>query len=162
MQKQQAGFALILLLGAGGALADECAFQVTGGDAIRFDQRTLEVPGSCLQVALTFRHVGHSAARVMGHNWVLAKSKDVSAIANAGAAAGLERNYQPTNDPRIIAATKVVGGGESDTVTFSTAELRPGEDYTYFCSSPGHWSVMKGKLVFRAASKEKLAATTSR
>src|SRR5439155_16517935 len=38
---------------------------------------------------------------------------DVSGIVNAGMAAGLAHGFLPENDKRIIAATKVVGGGES-------------------------------------------------
>ena len=62
--------------------------------------------------------------------------------------AGLPNNYVPKDDKRIIAHTKVVGGGESTSITFPTSSLKKGGDYTFFCSFPGHWSVMKGKLTF--------------
>jgi len=68
----------------------------------------------------------------------------MSAIVNAGLAAGLSH----ASCPRIIAATKVVGGGESTTVKFSTAALVQGARYVFFCTSPGHSSVMRGKFVF--------------
>jgi azurin len=42
----------------------------------------------------------------------------------------------------------VIGGGETTTVTFPTSKLKKGGDYTFFCSFPGHWSIMKGKLTF--------------
>jgi azurin len=50
------------------------------------------------------------------------------------------------HDKRIIAATKVVGGGESTTVKFSTAALLQGARYVFFRTSPGHSSVMRGKI----------------
>jgi azurin len=49
-------------------------------------------------------------------------------------------------DARVIAHTKVIGGGETDSVTFSTAALKAGEAYSYFCSFPGHSALMKGTL----------------
>ena len=42
--------------------------------------------------------------------------------------------------------TKVIGGGESDSVTFDVSKLAAGQDYTYFCSFPGHFAMMKGTL----------------
>ena len=49
-------------------------------------------------------------------------------------------------DKRVIAHTKLLGGGESDAVTFPVASLKAGEAYTYFCSFPGHSALMKGTL----------------
>ncbi len=37
---------------------------------------------------------------------------------------------------------------ESDTITIPMDKFQKGGDYTFFCSFPGHWSVMKGKLIF--------------
>lgn len=89
-----------------------------------------------------------------------AGASDVSAIVNAGLAAGAQHGYLPQNDKRIIAATKVVGGGESTTVKFSTAALVQGARYVFFCSSPGHSSVMRGAFLFDAASR--LASTAKK
>ena len=128
--------------------ADECALTITGNDVMQYDTKQMSVPLNCKEVQLTLKHVGTAAARVMGHDWVLAKSNDVVAIANAGMAAGLKANYLPMDDKRIIAATRIVGGGESATVVFSTAALEPGGDYSFFCSTPGHRTNMRGKFVF--------------
>jgi azurin len=119
---------------------------------MQYSQKQLSVPADCKQVQLTLKHVGTAQARVMGHDWVLAKSSDVVAIANAGIAAGLKGNYLPSGDKRVIAATKIVGGGESATVVFNTAALQPGGDYTFFCSTPGHNSSMHGKFIFGPAA----------
>ncbi|MGL0785460.1 azurin [Xanthomonas translucens] len=96
----------------------------------------------------TRKHSGKLTAAVMGHNWVLAKTADFQAVANAGTSSSLADNSLPKNDARIIAPTKVIGAGQSDMVTFSTAKLSKGADYTFFCSFPGHWAMMKGKFVF--------------
>ena len=49
-------------------------------------------------------------------------------------------------DPRVIAATRVLGGGEADAVSFPLSRLEEGEDYLFFCSFPGHAALMKGRL----------------
>jgi len=68
------------------------------------------------------------------------------AAAQAGQAAG-PPNFTPTGDARIIAATKIIGGGEETAVTFDVAGLDVGGDYTYFCSFPGHFVLMFGKFI---------------
>jgi azurin len=84
----------------------------------------------------------------MGHDWVLARDTDMPAIVNAGLAAGPAHGFVPENDARVIAATHLVGGGESATVEFSTAALVPGGHYSFFCTSPGHSAVMRGRFLF--------------
>ena len=42
----------------------------------------------------------------------------------------------------------LTGGGQSTEVMFPTSRLRRGGAYTFFCSFPGHWNMMKGTLVF--------------
>jgi azurin len=137
-----------LLLGSRLALADTCSVSVEGNDLMQYQERQLSVSATCTEVEVTLKHVGTQPAKVMGHDWVLARTADYVAVANAGLAAGPAHNYQPTGDKRVLAATRVIGGGESTTVKFSTAALQPGGDYTFFCSSPGHWSVMKGRFLF--------------
>jgi azurin len=97
---------------------------------------------------LTLKHSGTLAAATMGHNWVLTKTSDMQAVSTAGLGATLKNNYVPANDKRVIAHTKIVGGGESTSVKFPTSALTKGGDYSFFCSFPGHAALMKGKLVF--------------
>ena len=61
-------------------------------------------------------------------------------------AAGLDNDYLKANDERVIAHTKVIGGGESDSVTFDVSKLQAGTPYEFFCSFPGHVALMKGEL----------------
>jgi azurin len=141
------GSSLLLLSGAA-AYADPCKINIDSNDMMQFSVHDIAVPTNCSDVELTLRHAGQLPAKVMGHDWVLAKDSDKSAIVNAGMAAGLKHNFLPENDKRIIAATKVVGGGESTTVKFSTAALVQGARYVFFCTVPGHSSVMHGKFLF--------------
>ena len=140
--------ALLLLFPATGALARTCPLTVDSDDSMRFAQTELRVAADCTQVRLTLRHSGRVPATAMGHNWVLTRTADYRPVAIAGGRASLASSYLTPNDPRVIAHTKVIGGGESTTITFPTADLSRGGDYTFFCSFPGHWNVMRGKLVF--------------
>jgi len=140
--------ALLLLIPATGALARTCPLTVDSDDRMRFSQQELRVDADCTQVRLTLNHTGRVPATAMGHNWVLTRTADYRPVALAGARANLASSYLPAGDARVIAHTKVIGGGESTTIIFPTSALTRGGDYTFFCSFPGHWNVMRGKLVF--------------
>ena len=87
-------------------------------------------------------------ARAMGHNWVLTETRHHREVGLAGGRMKLADTYVPRNDTRVIAHTPVIGGGQSTEVVFPTSRLRRGGAYTFFCSFPGHWNMMKGTLVF--------------
>jgi azurin len=139
---------LCFLLFAPAAWAKTCAVTIDGNDQMKFDKSEIKVAGDCTEVSLTLKHSGKMAANVMGHNWVLTKTADYQAVSSAGMRASLADSYLPKADARVIAHTKVIGGGESTTVKFSTAKLAKGGDYTFFCSFPGHAAMMHGKFVF--------------
>lgn len=125
-----------------------CKLAISGNDAMQYDKKELDVAPDCTAVELTLTHSGKLPAAAMGHDWVLVKTADVTTVANAGMSAGLANNYLAPNDPHVIAATKVVGGGQSTTVTFPTSKLTKGGDYTYICTFPGHYVIMKGTFKF--------------
>ena len=50
---------------------------------------------------------------------------------------------------RARASRKIVGGGQSTTVTIPVAKLKAGESYTYICTFPGHSSIMRGTLTVK-------------
>lgn len=127
--------------------ARTCELAVDSDDSMRFAQSELSVAPGCTQVRLSLRHAGRVPASAMGHNWVLTRTADYRPVAIAGARAGLAGSYVPAGDARVLAHTRVIGGGESTSITFATAGLQRGGDYTFFCSFPGHWNVMRGKLV---------------
>ncbi|HEY3658698.1 MAG TPA: azurin [Steroidobacteraceae bacterium] len=139
------------------AAADVCQLNINATDQMRFEQQTLQVDAQCTEVEVILHNTGKLPANIMGHDWVLTKTADVASVANAGVGAGLANNYQKPGDKRIIAATKIIGGGENSTVQFSTTQLAPGVSYSYFCSAPGHFSIMKGRLVYNPASSPAVA-----
>ena len=140
-------FAVALLgMVATPALAADCKATVESTDAMQFTTRSLSVPASCKQFTVTLKHTGKLPRNVMGHNLVLGKTGDLSAINADGMKAGLASQYVKPGDARVIAASKVIGGGESTTVNIPVGKLKAGESYTYFCSFPGHSALMKGTL----------------
>jgi azurin len=128
--------------------ADACKLEISGNDLMQYDKPTLAAPATCKQITLTLHHSGKLPKEAMGHNWVLMNTPDLQAVASAGMGAGLAKNYVPDGDQRVIAHTKIIGGGESDSVTFSTAQLKKGGDYSYECTFPGHNALMHGTFKF--------------
>ena len=113
---------------------------------MQFDKKEITVSKSCKQFTVNLKHPGTLARNVMGHNWVLTTTADMQGAVNDGMAAGLDNDYVKKDDARVIAHTKVIGGGQTDSVTFDVSKLAAGTDYTYFCSFPGHFALMKGTL----------------
>jgi len=78
----------------------------------------------------------------MGHNWVLLeKGTNVSSFA-ISAMKEKDNEYIPSSN--VLAATSLIGGGEQTSITFTAPS--PGE-YDFICSFPGHYGLMKGKLI---------------
>jgi azurin len=146
MTRKLGALALVILAFSSNINAQECSVVIEGNDQIQFVQSELNVSSSCAEVTVTLKHIGQLGANIMGHNWVLTKTPDYQAVAQAGQAAG-PPNFVPEGDARVIAATPVIGGGEEVSVTFDISGLEAGGDYTYFCSFPGHFVLMFGKFV---------------
>ena len=136
------------LFAAPASAADSCKAELTGNDLMQYDKKELKFDGSCTEIEITLKHIGKLAKEAMGHNWVLVATPDAMAVANDGLAAGLPANYIKAGDKRVIAHTKVLGGGESDTIKIPASALKKGGDYTYQCTFPGHSALMKGKFIF--------------
>ena len=121
-----------------------CQQVIEGNDMLQFNLKEMVVSANCKEVTVTLKHTGAMPANVMGHNWVLTNNTDFMPVAQAGGAAGIENNYVPIGDQRVLATTTIIGGGEETSVTFSIDSLVVGDDYTFFCSFPGHYAIMKG------------------
>lgn len=119
---------------------------IVGNDAMKFDVTEIRAtPGEAL--AVTLKNAGTMPKFSMGHNWVLLAAKVNLDVFATDAAQAVKTDYVPVVKPeRVLAATKLLGPAESDTVLFY-APSQPGR-YTYLCSFPGHFQVgMKGTLI---------------
>lgn len=119
---------------------------ITGNDQMKFSVTEIRAkPGEALSV--TLNNIGTMPKVAMGHNWVLLKAGVDPASFNNDAVSAAATDYVPESQRQnIIAATKLLGPKESDTVTFN-APTEPGR-YVFLCSFPGHFQVgMKGELI---------------
>ena len=147
MNKYWKPAALALALAASSSVfAADCTAEIDSNDAMQFNKTTMTVPKSCKDFTVKLKHTGKLPKAAMGHNWVLTKTADVQAVATDGIAAGIAKQHVKDGDTRVIAHTKVLGPGETDSVSFDVSKLSASEAYTFFCSFPGHSGIMKGTL----------------
>lgn len=139
---------LIFMISASYAQA-ACEFDVKVTDTLAYSVTSMEVESTCDKVTVNLTHTGNLPVNAMGHNWVLAKSDDFLAVAQDGMSEGVDNNYLKAGDERVLAYTKLIGGGESTSVTFSLDGLSGDESYTFFCSFPGHTSIMRGSFTIK-------------
>ncbi|GGJ97908.1 azurin [Pseudomonas matsuisoli] len=135
-----------LLLASAASIAAPCAITVESTDQMSFNLKDIEVSEQCETFTVTLKHAGTLPKDVMGHNWVLTTKADERNVAMDGMMAGRRNGYVKPKDPRVIAATDLIGGGETTSVTFDVSKLSKDEDYLFFCSFPGHVAMMRGAL----------------
>lgn len=123
---------------------DTVQITVNSDDMMQFDIDKIIVPENKV-IVLTLHHVGTLPRSSMGHNLVIVdQGVSLSDFAKKAFAAK-ENDYIPQSEMHnIIAYTGLLGGGESDTITFNAPEKG---SYEFVCSFPGHHSIMKGKFI---------------
>ena len=118
---------------------------LTSNDALRFMPNQLEATAGEI-ITLTLKHEGKLPAKIMGHNFVLLKKGvDVDAFGEAAINAR-DNDFIPNEGKDVIAHTKIIGGGEFDTINFTAPAAGT---YTFLCSFPKHYTVMKGTFVVK-------------
>ena len=131
---------------AGDAAVTGCSVAIEGNDMMKFNVSSITVPASCSEFTINLTHVGRLPEAAMGHNVVIAATSDMAGVAADGISAGASAGYVKAGDSRIIAATEMIGGGESTSVTFDVSKIKDGGPYEFFCSFPGHAALMKGSI----------------
>ena len=127
------------------AAADKCAVTVESNDAMQFNTKDIQVSKACKEFTINLKHTGTQPKAGMGHNIVITKAEDMDGVLKDGAAAGADADYVKAGDSRIVAHTKLIGGGEETSVTVDPAKLADGS-YKFFCSFPGHGALMNGTV----------------
>ena len=121
---------------------------IEGNDQMQFDKKTLEVMEG-QTVKLTLKHSGQMNVKAMGHNWVLLKNgMDKAEFATKSIGAVNDEYIAPDYADQVIAHTKMLGGGESDTIEFVAPAAGT---YDFLCSFPGHYALMNGQFIVKAA-----------
>ncbi|NND62382.1 MAG: azurin [Flavobacteriaceae bacterium] len=117
---------------------------ISGNDLMKFDTAEIKVKEG-QEVTINLRHVGKLDLKVMGHNFVILKQGiDIPTFALAAANAGEPADWIPDNGKDVIVHTKMIGGGQSTSITF---DAPPVGTYDFVCSFPGHSGMMKGKFI---------------
>lgn len=115
---------------------------IESNDQMRFNLSEISVKEG-ETVVLTLKHVGKLPKAAMGHNWVLlAQGTDLAAFSSLAVKAR-DTEYIPEGD-QVLVHTALIGGGEETTIEFTAPAAG---EYDFICSFPGHYALMKGKLI---------------
>lgn len=117
---------------------------IEGNDQMQFNTNELKaVAGK--PIKLTLKHVGKIPKEAMGHNLVILQEGTDEAAFALKANEAKATDYIPESEKAsIIAHTKLLGGGEEDTIEFTIDKKGT---YKFICSFPGHVALMKGVLI---------------
>jgi azurin len=137
-----------LLPGCSRTVAPPKIVEITGDDFMKFSVTSFEAkPGQ--RVTVRLKNIGELPKEATAHNWVLlAKEAYTPKFIELGMTHP-ERDYIPFEQEfYVLAKTKLLGPGESDSVTF-TAPTAAGT-YDYVCTFPEHYAGgMKGVMTVR-------------
>ena len=125
-----------------------CSADLSGNDAMQFSSKEIAIPASCQQFTIRFKHAGSMPKASMGHNVVVAKTSDLNGVIKDGMKAGPAADYVKAGDERVLAKTKLLGGGESDSLTLDVAAIKAAP-YSFVCTFPGHTGSMRGSIVIK-------------
>ncbi|HFC8521692.1 TPA: azurin [Neisseria subflava] len=124
--------------------AGNCATTVEANDMMQFNTKEIQVSKACKEFTITLKHTGTQPKASMGHNIVIGKAEDMDGIFKDGVGAA-DTDYVKPDDARVVAHTKLIGGGEEASLTLDPAKLADGE-YKFACTFPGHGALMNGKV----------------
>ena len=128
------------------ATVSNCSTEIEANDAMQYNVGSITVPSSCTNFKITLKHTGKLPVASMGHDVVITKQSDMQAVDQESATAGLDNGYIKAGDSRIIAHTKLIGGGQTASVSFPVSKIKSGGPYVFFCSFPGHSALMHGTI----------------
>lgn len=142
---------ITLLLAAfiSNASAQDAKIEITGNDQMQYNIKAFEVTEG-QKVVLSFKHIGQLPAIAMGHNVVILKSGTAVPAFATKCAPAKDTGYIPQDEEskkQMVAHTKMLGGGESEEITFTAPAAG---DYPFICSFPGHFAIMQGVMTVKA------------
>jgi azurin len=116
---------------------------ITSSDQMRYSATRIEVSAG-QKIKVELKNAGALSKDVMGHDLVVLKpGSDINAFA-VKAMAAKATDYIPADaSDQIVAHTRLLGPGESETLEFDA----PAGTYPFLCSFPGHVGLMNGVLV---------------
>ncbi len=120
--------------------------EITANDQMKYSLTTMEAKAG-EQITVKLTNQGTLPKEAMGHNWVLLKKgTDVNAFATAAMTAKDTNYIPPSMKDSVIASIPVLGPKQSGDATFKAPDAG---EYTFICSFPGHYMLMKGTLTVK-------------
>lgn len=126
--------------GGGGGAASATVDIGSAGENLAFDKTTFTVPAG-QTITLTFKN--NSTAQQ--HNIVIVNGgEDVAAAVDEEGVNAGPPDFLPADKANILAATKMLAPGASETITFTAPAAGT---YTFICTYPAHYAGgMKGVM----------------
>lgn len=131
------------------SVAQEAKIEITGNDQMQFNIKAFEVKEG-QKVVLSFKHIGQLPAVAMGHNVVILTAGTAVPAFATKCAPAKDSGYIPQDEEskkEVVAHTKLLGGGESDEITFTAPAAG---EYPFICTFPGHFAIMQGVMTVKA------------
>lgn len=127
--------------------ASAATIEITGNDQMKFSLASFDVEAG-QRVTVVFKNIGTMPKESMGHTWTLLdQGTNVEKFADAGFPHASNGYIAPQLKSRVLATTKLLGPGESESVAFTVPPRRGA--YDYICVFPGHPAMMKGIMNVR-------------
>lgn len=118
----------------------EVSITINAGDDMKYNLSEIKVKEG-QTVKLTLVHTGKLPKEAMGHNWALLAQGTIVSDFSAKAMQAKDSDYIPAGATEVIVHTKLIGGGQSDTIEFQAPAKGV---YEFICTFPGHSALMKG------------------
>ena len=131
------GALALALLPVPARAADPKKVEISATDQMKYDVTDITIKvGQPLTITLT--NNGSLPKAAMGHDLVVLRpGTDPTAFVNAAAKHPDENYLPPEMADKVLRATKVLGPGESDTITFTP---KAAGTYDYLCTFPTHYA----------------------
>ena len=118
----------------------EVSITINASDEMKYDLAEIKVKEGQI-VKLTLVHTGKLPKEAMGHNWALLAQGTIVSDFATKAMQAKDTDYVPSGATEVIVHTKLIGGGQSDTIEFAAPAKGV---YEFICTFPGHSAIMKG------------------
>jgi len=122
--------------------------EISADDRMKYSVTAFDVrPGQ--KVSITLTNKGTTVKTAGGHDLVvLQKNTNVNRFLEAASLEASRDYVSPGSQKDVLASTKLLGPGESETITFTAPYVPAG--YDFVCSFPGHAAQgMKGVITVR-------------
>ena len=126
--------------------AKNCEINIYGTDMMKFDKKIINIENYCKSFKIFLKHTGKLQKNVMGHNLVIVKTKDFEMVTSKiNMSHGFEEGFLPDLN-EVLFKSPIIGAGGETILELDTEKFRKDVNYTFFCSFPGHFVIMKGEV----------------